>query len=116
SDGIASEASEIAGASNVSLVLKVADLPASSSYDQFTAEQRRNWQLFGGEDFELIGTVPESEWPALLQASHETNTAVTDIGYVTEQQQSSVYLLENSQYKPVKKQGYTHLKQVKSNE
>lgn len=116
SDGIASEASEIAEASGVSLVLKYADLPASSHYNQFTTGQRRKWQLFGGEDFELVGTVAELEWPVLSQVACETDTAITKIGYVTEQQHSFVYLQEESQCNPLDKQGYTHLKQVRPDE
>lgn len=116
SDGIANEASEIAEASDVTLVLEYADLPVSRHYEQFSTEQRRNWQLFGGEDFELVGTVAESEWSDLRQVAYETDIAISKIGHVMEQQHSLVYLQENHQCNPLYKQGYTHLKQVRLDE
>lgn len=116
SDGIANEASEIAEASDVSLMLTLDDLPSSKHLRQFSAKQLRDWQLFGGEDFELIGAVEESEWPALQQAASDTDTQISRIGYVLEKQQSLVYLQENNLCKSLKKQGYMHLKQVRSNE
>ncbi|MEN1969465.1 thiamine-phosphate kinase [Lentibacillus sp. N15] len=116
SDGIANEAAEIANGSGVTLVLDFAKLPVSDEFHQFTASQQRTWSLFGGEDFELIGTVPRSDWPLVVQAAESTRTRITEIGYVTERCSEMVYLQENDQKRPLEKQGYTHLKQVMQDE
>jgi len=113
SDGIANEAAEIAEASGVTFVLDFAKLPVSDAFHQFTAEQQRTWQLFGGEDFELLGTVPKSDWSKVVQAAQEAGVKVTEIGYVTEKDHDAVYLQDHGHQVPLKKQGYTHLKQVK---
>ncbi|WP_106494760.1 thiamine-phosphate kinase [Lentibacillus sp. Marseille-P4043] len=110
SDGIANEAAEIAEASEVSIVLDYDKLPRSAAFHQFSVDQQRNWQLFGGEDFELIGTVAKSDWPLIKQLAEQTNTKVTEIGYVDNKQTNLVYLQEKGQRVVLKKQGYTHFK------
>lgn len=110
SDGIANEAAEIAEASGTSIVLDLDALPTSGAYHQFTVEQQREWQLFGGEDFELLGTVAKKDWPFVKQAAKKTNTLVTEIGLVGNKRANSVYLQEKNQCMPLDKQGYTHLK------
>ncbi|MGY0694893.1 thiamine-phosphate kinase [Virgibacillus sp. FSP13] len=108
SDGIANEAAEIAEASGVSIVLDYDKLPKSEAFHQFSSDQQRNWQLFGGEDFELIGTVAKSDWPLIKQLAEQTNTKVTEIGYVGYKLTNFVYLQEKGQRIVLKKQGYTH--------
>ncbi|HEX7065404.1 MAG TPA: thiamine-phosphate kinase [Bacillales bacterium] len=58
SDGIASEANEIARASGAKLVLDYERLPKSEALKAFPAEKQKEWSLFGGEDFQLVGTIP----------------------------------------------------------
>jgi len=113
SDGIANEASEIANASNVSIHLYEDAVPISKSFNQFPSSLQYKWKLFGGEDFELLGTVEEEEWPKVQYAAEQTNTKLSKIGYVTlnEDNKSRVYLINNKKEKVIlKKEGYTHLK------
>ncbi len=116
SDGIANEAAEISESSGVSIVLDFTKLPVSRTYHQFSKEKQRAWQLFGGEDYELIGTVANKDWQFVKQAAAETQTSVTEIGYVSEQHNRLVYLQEANCCKPLEKRGYTHLKQVNQDE
>ncbi|WP_188455042.1 thiamine-phosphate kinase [Virgibacillus oceani] len=112
SDGIANEAAEIAEASGVSITINYQQIPTSDSFSQFTVNQQRNWPLFGGEDFELLGAVPKRDWPLVQQAAQRTQTMVTEIGYV-DIGKELVYLQEENGRKPLNKKGYTHFKQVK---
>lgn len=112
SDGIANEAAEIAEASNVTLNLDYKKLPYSKELDTFPQHMHKKWKLFGGEDYELIGTVSEKDWQLVIHAAKKTNTQVTRIGYVTQinKKIGKVLLHEGSNCYQLDKAGYTHLK------
>lgn len=112
SDGIASELNEIAASSDVSIELFRAYLPVSKHYNQFPQHLQRKWMLFGGEDFELVGTVSKEDWETVKEIAENTGTKVTKIGHAIRRKHSSgnVFLLENDQRVPLNKGGYTHLK------
>jgi thiamine-monophosphate kinase len=111
SDGIASEANEIAEASNVTLVLKEENIPVHLAFQQFDSELQYKWKLFGGEDFELIGTVPREDWGTVQSVADKMNVKVTPIGYVTQKQESGFVLLQNRQntVQRLDKKGFNHL-------
>ncbi|ASN07075.1 thiamine-phosphate kinase [Virgibacillus necropolis] len=110
SDGIGNEASEIAEASNVSLYLYEEKLPTSESYKQFPLELQEKWKLFGGEDFELVGTVSKDNWDLVQDTAKEIGIHVTEIGYVSHYRNNHVYLHKDNQLVPLKKDGYNHFK------
>ncbi len=62
SDGIASESNELAEASDVTLVLEQDKLPLAGGETNFSYTQRLDWALFGGEDFQLIGTMAKEHF------------------------------------------------------
>lgn len=109
SDGIASESHEIAKASDKSIVLLDYNIPIHNSLKQFSSEQQTKWKYFGGEDFEIIGTVPRSDWPLVQQCAVNEKIKVTEIGYVTELKDYFVYIKDKN-IKPLRNKGYTHLK------
>lgn len=109
SDGIANEASELAVASKLTVHLDYSQLPKHKELTQFSKEQQRNFQLFGGEDFELIGSVPRKDWHFVQKAAQRTNTKLTKIGFVScEASDNKVFLHEDGQKKELNKGGYTH--------
>ncbi|HLR08967.1 MAG TPA: thiamine-phosphate kinase [Bacillota bacterium] len=112
SDGLANEAAEIVEASGVDICLYADNIPVSPSFSQFSSALQRKWKLFGGEDFELLGTVAADKWPDIEAAAETTNTSVTEIGRVMrcENETGRVYLYENAQKKILNKDGYTHFK------
>jgi thiamine-monophosphate kinase len=60
SDGLASEAWEIAEASGCGLVLEEAGIPVAAElleYAEWSGGASMDWILYGGEDYQLIGTV-----------------------------------------------------------
>ncbi|MBP3965632.1 thiamine-phosphate kinase, partial [Paenibacillus lignilyticus] len=64
SDGLASEAWEIAEASGVTLALRDSDLPRSGSmaaYANSCGVNPLEWMLYGGEDYVLLGTIAAAD-------------------------------------------------------
>lgn len=111
SDGIANEAAEIATASQVNIMLIDNLLPTSPSYKQFPVDLQHKWKYYGGEDFELLGTVPSDDWLEVQRIAEQTNTKVTEIGNVSINQDfGQVYVDMNNKIVPIEKKGYTHLK------
>lgn len=110
SDGIASEAHEIAEASQVSIILKDKSIPVHPSFTQFSPDLQSKWKYFGGEDFELLGTVSQTEWPKVQKTAEALNLKISEIGYVTHKEIDNVYLKKDGVLKPLIKAGYTHLK------
>lgn len=110
SDGIGNESAEIAEASQVSIHLYEDKLPTTSSFRQFPPELQTKWKLFGGEDFELVGTVAKPNWNSVQEAAIKTGVRVTEIGYVSQYNKNYVYLHKDGRNVPLKKDGYNHLK------
>src|SRR5690625_419551 len=113
SDGLANEAREIAEASKVTINLLDEAIPTSSNFNQFSLSLQHQWKYFGGEDFELMGTVAEGEWARVEETAEKTNTLITKVGNVTlneHDKHGEVYLFQGVKKQVLKKEGYTHLK------
>ncbi|MBY7142401.1 thiamine-phosphate kinase [Virgibacillus sp. NKC19-3] len=109
SDGLASETAEIAEASQVTITLYDNFIPTSKSMQQFTEDLQHKWKLYGGEDFELLGTVSIQDWEIVKEIADETNTRISKIGYVTvDEDNGSVFLVQHNKRKRIYKRGYTH--------
>ncbi|HEX6923221.1 MAG TPA: thiamine-phosphate kinase [Bacillales bacterium] len=102
SDGIASEANEIAQASGVNLILDYERLPKSEALRAFPKEKQKEWSLFGGEDFQLVGTVPPDYSQKL-----KDKFPVTFVGIV-EEGQAQVLLKQDGQTVQLDPKGYNH--------
>lgn len=111
SDGIANEASEIAVGAKVNIVLNDDSIPVSASYKQFPQHLQHEWKYFGGEDFELVGTIHQDDWHKVKDIAVQTNTKVTKIGYVSKDKHvGQVLLNKDHELRQLEKKGYTHLK------
>ncbi|SES24185.1 thiamine-monophosphate kinase [Gracilibacillus ureilyticus] len=112
SDGIANEANEIAEASQLLLELDYEKIPVHQDLRKFPKHQQYNWSLSGGEDFELIGTVPAADWEILEKAAERTKTSITKIGEVKDikEKNGSAWIYHENQYRKLERSGYTHLK------
>jgi thiamine-monophosphate kinase len=112
SDGIANELAEIAVASGVDLIICDEQIPVHPGFKQFSQNDQYNWKYFGGEDFELVGTVPDSDWDFVQQKAAELDIAVTKIGKVLPKQGKNhqVFINKFGKATPLLKHGYTHLK------
>lgn len=112
SDGIANELREIAEASKVTIMIKDQEIPVSEHFSQFSRTQQYEWKYFGGEDFELVGTVPKQDWPIVKENAKKLMLRISKIGYVTynEQLNGQVYVKKNNKIKLLNTFGYIHLK------
>lgn len=109
SDGLASEANEIASASGVGLVICEADIPISPEAIQ-TAEmlgkKAVDYALYGGEDFQLVFTITPEKYNLLTEV--DLGVKVTAVGKVVEKAEG-VSLLDRKGCKMVlKPHGFNH--------
>lgn len=112
SDGIANELYEIATASNVTITIQDDQIPVHEKLYQFTDEQRFHWKYFGGEDFELVGTVSKTDWPVIKEVAEKQQVLVTKIGRViyNEETNGKVFINKDGKISRLEKRGYIHMK------
>lgn len=84
SDGIAQDASHLALASGVALVIEEARLPLSAPARAALASYPAHARLplHGGDDYEILCTLPERSFAALADAAIAAGTTLTAIGRV----------------------------------
>jgi len=115
SDGLASEAWEIAEASGVQICLDAAAIPIARAVREFArycGQDPIQWALSGGEDFQLAGTVSPAYWDALSTAFRQKGLTVYRCGEVSEG--TGVCLRrEDGSIVPLAKSGYNHFAEIK---
>jgi len=112
SDGVASESHEIAKMSRVQLVLEADKLPIHASVRRYAARIGRDpveWALFGGEDYQLIGTVRASEHARVEALFAAQGLSFTVIGRAIAG--AGVTLLRNGTEHPLAPTGYNHFRE-----
>ncbi|MCY7963496.1 thiamine-phosphate kinase [Bacillus inaquosorum] len=109
SDGLASELNELAEASCVSIEIDESMLPVHSDLPKLHPNWKE-WALFGGEDFELTGTVSKEEWEVLKQKCETCQLPIAKIGHVREKTESNVILKTDKTTMTLEKKGYNHFK------
>ncbi|MWC30393.1 thiamine-monophosphate kinase [Paenibacillus sp. MMS18-CY102] len=120
SDGLASEAWEIAQASNVRLVLHDRALPRSGALVSYASEVKHealDWMLYGGEDYVLLGTIDAADAEAAKAQFAEEGLPFYLIGE-TEAGEPEVMLLaagsrngsgfSSERRRPIPKKGFNH--------
>ncbi|PYI53175.1 thiamine-phosphate kinase [Paenibacillus flagellatus] len=86
SDGLASEAREIAEASGVRIALDGASIPLADELSEYAASVGADpleWALYGGEDFELVGTVRRDRAEELAAAFERAGRRIWFVGQVS---------------------------------
>lgn len=85
SDGLASELNEIASSSGVCLMIEEASLPlhpAVQKLAQAVGENPLFYALYGGEDYQLVGTARGETFPALAAQAQRKGVVLHAIGQV----------------------------------
>jgi thiamine-monophosphate kinase len=111
SDGIASEANEIASASAVGLILYADRLPLSEELVRFAATAGRDpvdYALYGGEDYELLFTMPADAAEEFIRS--ETGSCCTVIGEVGSGRSVVLVSKDGSTTKLLEPRGYNHFR------
>jgi thiamine-monophosphate kinase len=114
SDGLASELWEIAEASGVSLVVDAAQVPMHEATRAYAAQAGRDpldWALYGGEDYQLAGTVDPAGAETLARQCAQSGISFSIIGRV-EKGGPSVTLCRDGVCGPMAKAGYNHFAQA----
>lgn len=109
SDGLASECYEIAQASKVGIVLDKERVPINDIAKKLAEELGEaplEWALFGGEDYQLVGSVDVNNGEFLAQKYRAAGYEFYFIGEVIEE--FGVYLLESGKKTLLTKKGYNH--------
>lgn len=124
SDGLASEAWEIAEASGLRLVLREQALPRSGTMARYASDagvDPLEWMLYGGEDYTIIGTMAAERAEAVQIQFREAGLPFFIIGE-TEAGEPGVELIRSEASgpsgissrsearMPLKKRGYNHFK------
>ncbi|ATH94494.1 thiamine-phosphate kinase [Bacillus glycinifermentans] len=110
SDGLASELNEIAEASRVSIDIYQDLIPRSSDLHKLRSEWEE-WVLFGGEDFELVGTISSDQWERFDQECTSCGVPVYKIGRVSRSGEANVFYYRGQDRILLEKKGYNHFRQ-----
>ena len=83
SDGVLKDLGRLLGASGKGALVELTDIPLSKPV---AAERKKTGDWFtvlgGGEDYELVFTVPEPEWERIQDIGYELGVPVSNIGVV----------------------------------
>ncbi len=85
SDGLAGDLARLCQASNVTALIRAADVPlsqAARALRESEGEQWQQWVLAGGDDYEVLGTLKPDDWPAASACAQEAGIALTRIGMI----------------------------------
>lgn len=116
SDGLASEAWELAEASGCGIVLEEAQLPVPpelAAYASRTGADPLDWMLYGGEDYQLVGTVAAGEAERLAQLFAEAGLGFHPVGTASDTggRPGVTLCRKDGSALPVGKKGYNHFGQ-----
>jgi thiamine-monophosphate kinase len=116
SDGLASEAWELAEASRCGIVLDESLLPVNpelAAYAVRTGADSLDWMLYGGEDYQLVGTVAAEDAGRLAGLFAEAGLDFYRIGHVAGSGGNPVVTIcrRDGTTVPIGKKGYNHFGQ-----
>jgi len=109
SDGLVSEATEIAQASRVGIELHAEKIPLSAEANQLGKILNKNpldWALYGGEDFQLLATIKKDSLYEIKNIFKKADKTLYEIGVVTKE--TGVFLLKNQRRTLITTRGYNH--------
>ena len=109
SDGLSSEILHLCKHSEAGIVLYEEKIPIAEAAKQAAFKFKIDptaCALSGGEDYELIFTIPQSEYDKLV-----LNEEISVVGYMTEVEQGANIITKGGGKHPITAQGWNHLKQ-----
>jgi thiamine-monophosphate kinase len=111
SDGLASDLRRVCEESNVGAVVEADAVPMSPLLIQYTRQKRGNpldYALKGGEDFELLLTVPQAKINPLIRLMKEKRLRLTQIGQILPKTSGLRLKKTNGKTVAFPKRGYEH--------
>lgn len=113
SDGLATDLRRLCEASGVGARVEQARLPCSSPLKAVApARGLKPFEvaLSGGEDYELLFTVPEQQVPAFIQQTGRWASLITRIGTVTDATEGVSLLEADGHVRPLLEEGFDHFR------
>ncbi|KAB7765469.1 thiamine-phosphate kinase [Xanthomonas maliensis] len=107
SDGVLADLGHLCERSGVGAALSLQALPPMAHGELASPQQVRDWQLGGGDDYELCFTAPATQRQAVLQALQGTEVAATRIGRIVAAPGVVVLDAAGSPWQPAQR-GYQH--------
>jgi thiamine-monophosphate kinase len=115
SDGLSTALHQLCRESGIGVELHEEGLPLSPSLLHYCSERGLDpleFALHGGEDYELLFTVPLPKIPEVLrQVPAETGTAVKAVGRMTPKAKGVTLITRKGQRKPLEMKGFDHFKE-----
>lgn len=111
SDGLASEVNEIALASHVGMRIYEAQIPLSPELQATGTTFGKTpvqYALYGGEDYQLLFTIPPEEFNRVTQV--DIGVPLTVIGEVTNQSQGILFIDQEGNSSVLEAKGYNHFR------
>jgi thiamine-monophosphate kinase len=107
SDGLGADASHLARSSGCRLEIELGRLPVQTGVDVLAGGERQALELAasGGEDFELLASVPSDRLDEAREAVSTAGSELTEVGYVTEGEGVSLRLPDGGELEPA---GFDH--------
>jgi len=108
SDGLAADLGHILESSGVGAEIALSSLPRSDAISAVTDDTFRiqDWQLYGGDDYELCFTAPAAMRDRVKAISQAGHCPITRIGKII--QEPGLFSVEDAQHQPVRVKGYDH--------
>ena len=110
SDGLAGDLAKLCAASGVSAAIDIPGIPLSSAAADLLARGIVGIEqlIAGGDDYEILCTVPEDRLEAFTEASRQAGVAVASIGTIIAGSASPVFLDAQGRELVLKRLSYSH--------
>lgn len=110
SDGLAGDLTKLCAASGVSATVSLADVPLSAPVRAFIAKGRSDIEaaISGGDDYEVLCTVPENRWDSFAAAARQAGIQVSAIGRIEAGTAVPRFLDASGQPIQLKRLSYSH--------
>jgi thiamine-monophosphate kinase len=110
SDGLAGDLAKLCAASHVSAVIEVPRIPISAAAQGVLAHRAVDIEamISGGDDYEILCTVPDTSCAALSAAAAQAGIALTPIGTVIAGSDAPRFLDNEGRELPLARRSYSH--------
>jgi thiamine-monophosphate kinase len=113
SDGLSGDLRHLCAESGVGAVIELAALPISSACRQYALSVKQDppvLALAGGEDYELLFTVPARQRTRFARASAQRQFRMTRVGRMTPTKEGLRMMLPDGRYRPLSVSSYEHFR------
>jgi thiamine-monophosphate kinase len=110
SDGLAGDLAKLCSASGVSAQVEIVSVPLSPVAIKALAQGAADLEtvLAGGDDYEILCTVPENRWDSFIEAARAAGVPVTAIGHIVAGSQAPDFVDGAGHPVTLKRLSYSH--------